>query len=107
MTGGFRIVEVVSRANKQSETRKREVAEEQAVEEEAKREGISNEGKNNMILRPATPEEVKQLEANRKRAEALAKIVKQAQPKKVRTKKPGRDPETGRYNDLIAEPKYR
>ena len=96
MSGGFRIVELVLRSNKQSEAGERKVTEEQALEEEAKHEGISKEGKNNMIMRPATLEEIQMQEANERRAEALAKIVKHAQPKRRRTKKPGRDPETGK-----------
>ena len=58
-----------------------------------------------MILRPATPEEIQKQKAQAKRIEALEKIVRQNRPK--RKVKPGRDPVTGDYNDLIAEPPLR
>ena len=60
-----------------------------------------------MIIRPATPEEIEKQKAQAKRIEALEKLVGQARPKKKGQPKPGRDPVTGDYNDLIAEPRYR
>lgn len=66
-----------------------------------------------MILRPASKDEVEKLEAQRRRAESLAKLIEQEISNQPENQPENRKPlpnVSGRkkpYMDLIAEPKYR